>query len=225
MQDLHDLNGLDLTDFDAVTERIFEILEEEVRAPNVMALIAGAAEFAQDDTLLYMPILAASGRPETSSIGQVERCAWDEVLQKAYADWIAKPEYIRLSTDEMRDVAKEMGWDIKDRATTGFTFQGMWIHNPMISECGRFEDDEEMPAYYGFDKVNTGGGCMAWMRTCENGDCLLITSKSGENLPADWTDAIIGRYDADGNVLVDAHALSFQPPEDGAGVEPSCSGG
>jgi len=224
MEDLRDLNGLDLTDFNAVTERVIDLIEEESSAPNVMALIAGAAEFAQDGTLLYMPILAASGRPETSTIGQVERCAWDEVLQKAYADWLAKPEYIRLSTLEMSDVAKNMGWVVENRMTTGFTFKGMWIHNPMTSECGRFEDDPEMPKQYGFEVIDTGGGCLAWQRVCENGDYLLITDEMGVGLPKDWTDAIIGRYDADGNVLIDAHALSFEP-EDGAGITPSGLGG
>lgn len=88
--------------------------------------------------------------------------------------------------------------------TTVFEHNGMAIHNPMLSCCGRFEVS---PETYGFKVVETGGGCKAWRLDLEHGDYILLTDEDGISLPESWTTAIIGRYDVDGNVLVDAHKL------------------
>ena len=42
-----------------------------------------------------------------------------------------------------------------------FEHNGMCIHNPLVSECYRFD---VTPAEYGFTVENTGGGCTAWRR-------------------------------------------------------------
>jgi hypothetical protein len=95
------------------------------------------------------------------------------------------------------------------KKNTQFIFDGMCIHNPMISECGRFEVS---PETYGFDAVNTSGGCMAWRRSLEDGGYLLLTDNDGIHPPEHWTEAIIGRYDAEGNTVVEPHPLTFEAP-------------
>ena len=71
--------------------------------------------------------------------------------------------------------------------SVGFEFNGNWITNPYLSECGRFAVD---PSYYGFYIQHTGGGCMALQKDLppvgegpENERLILITEDDGSSIP------------------------------------------
>ncbi len=87
-------------------------------------------------------------------------------------------------------------------AILSFVFDDCEIRNPFLSECGRFSVD---PAkHYGFEAVMTGGGCEALVVNLENGDCLMLTDDGGTGLPDndDYEDAMIGRYNQEGEMIV-----------------------
>lgn len=56
---------------------------------------------------------------------------------------------------------------------------------------------------YGFELVNTGGGCMAWQYTLTDGSYLLLTDSEGCDVPApnDTESPMLGRYSAEGDPI------------------------
>lgn len=67
--------------------------------------------------------------------------------------------------------------DIHDRAElVYFEHNGHAIHNPTMSECGRFAVS---PEYYGFALYHTGGSNTAWEKTLTDGRYLLLTDSEG----------------------------------------------
>lgn len=101
-----------------------------------------------------------------------------------------------------------------DPKVLGFTSDGQEIFNPMLSPCERFPAD---PKSYGFIEVQTGGGCVAYDKIFDDGSYLRLTDDSGTGLPdpADWADAILGRYDAQGETVATA-TLRHLPPGPGS---------
>lgn len=75
-----------------------------------------------------------------------------------------------------------------------FRQDGQLIRNPFFSACGRLPVDPV--ECYGFERVNTGGGCVALHRDLGNGTYLVLTDSSGSYEPdlADWRDALVGLY-------------------------------
>lgn len=202
----------DLSEFHEAMERVIAVIKEKALAPNRAADFGGASHLVHDGVVMYMPTLA-NGRPEVASVSQVDRSAWDDDFKSIVAEWLNDPKFVDLSPQEMGKYAELMGIVPEHRNTTGFEFNGMWIHNPMISECGRFENDPEQPARYGFEVIETGGGCKGWMRVCENGDYLLLTDDAGVGLPSTWNEALLYRYTPDGD-QIGGGALSFEAPDD-----------
>ena len=67
--------------------------------------------------------------------------------------------------------------DIHDRAElVYFEHNGHAIHNPTMSECGRFAVS---PEYYGLALYHTGGSNTAWEKTLTDGRYLLLTDSEG----------------------------------------------
>jgi len=67
--------------------------------------------------------------------------------------------------------------DIHDRTELVFFEHGGYaIHNPTMSECGRFAVS---PEYYGFALYHTGGSNTAWEKTLTDGRYLLLTDSEG----------------------------------------------
>lgn len=62
----------------------------------------------------------------------------------------------------------------------GFAYEGMHITNPFADETGREQVD---PSYYGFFVIDTGGGCRAWCKDLDGGQCVWLTDISGLELP------------------------------------------
>lgn len=83
-----------------------------------------------------------------------------------------------------------------DPTVLAFVHEDMEIRNPMLSECGRFDVD---PKYYGFEEYETGGHCLALIKTLENGDYLLLTDEDGGGIPETGDlNALLGRYTNEG---------------------------
>lgn len=67
--------------------------------------------------------------------------------------------------------------DMHDRTEiVFFEHNGHAIHNPTMSECGRFAVS---PEYYGFALYHTGGSNTAWEKTLADGRYLLLTDSEG----------------------------------------------
>jgi hypothetical protein len=67
--------------------------------------------------------------------------------------------------------------DIHDRTElVFFEHNGHAIHNPTMSECGRFEVS---PTFYGFELWHTGGSNTAWRKELSDGRYLLLTDSEG----------------------------------------------
>lgn len=67
--------------------------------------------------------------------------------------------------------------DLHDRAElVFFEDKGCAIHNPTMSECGRFE---VCPSYYGFTLYHTGGSNTAWHKVLSDGRYMLLTDSEG----------------------------------------------
>jgi hypothetical protein len=62
-----------------------------------------------------------------------------------------------------------------------FSENGMEIRHPYMSECGRFDADPV--ADYGFEEVQTGGGCTALVKKTADGRELMLTDTSGCSTP------------------------------------------
>jgi hypothetical protein len=61
-----------------------------------------------------------------------------------------------------------------------FVHEGDECRHPYVSECGRFSAD---PKSYGFEEIETGGGCRALYKMTDDGRELWITDPSGCYLP------------------------------------------
>ncbi len=84
-----------------------------------------------------------------------------------------------------------------DPSVLAFVHKDMEIRNPYISDCGRFDLDPVKD--YGFEAVDTGGGCKALTKVvADDGSYLCITDSSGIAIPESADGAVIGRFDADG---------------------------
>lgn len=101
-----------------------------------------------------------------------------------------------------------------DPKVLGFTCEGKDIFNPMLSPCEQSAAD---PKDYGFIEVETGGGCVALDKIFDDGSYLRLTDDSGTGLPdpADWADALLGRYDSQGETVATI-SLRHLPPAPGA---------
>jgi len=67
--------------------------------------------------------------------------------------------------------------DMLDRTeSVFFEHGGHAIHNPTMSECGRFA---VTPDYYGFTLYHTGGSNTAWMKPHADGRYFLLTDSEG----------------------------------------------
>lgn len=79
-------------------------------------------------------------------------------------------------------------------------FEGGAVFNPL-----RTLDNSAFctPERYGFEVVNTGGGCMGWRLDLPDGGYLLITDEGGSGLPEEDDDGspLIGRYTVEGDCL------------------------
>lgn len=85
-----------------------------------------------------------------------------------------------------------------DPALMSFIRDGMAIRNPFRSPCGRFPVDPVVA--YGFEVVDTGGGCQALQLNLPDGGWFWLTDDCA--VPdASTEDADIGRYDAEGELL------------------------
>lgn len=60
----------------------------------------------------------------------------------------------------------------------GFTFDGMLIENPTLSDCGRLIVS---PEQYGFKIHETGGGCTAWVKPLE-GDAFIVLTAGADGV-------------------------------------------
>ena len=89
-----------------------------------------------------------------------------------------------------------------------FEHEGVAIHNPFMSPCGRFIADPCED--YGFQEWGMGGGCQALVKEFYVGDdkrFLIVTDLSGINLPgpdAAPYDILVGVQDFDGEELATA---------------------
>jgi hypothetical protein len=89
-----------------------------------------------------------------------------------------------------------------DSSLLAFVFEGCMIRNPYLSKCGRFQ--VEPIEAYGFQPHHTGGGCMALIKTLDDGRQIWITDDGGSAIPeADEIDeAVLG-------VFVDGEQLAY----------------
>ena len=78
-----------------------------------------------------------------------------------------------------------------------FEHNGYEIHNPTMSECGRFSVS---PEYYGFEVYHTGGGCTAWRRELPDGRYMLLTDVEAglTHVFSDGEAILLGPYDEEG---------------------------
>lgn len=100
--------------------------------------------------------------------------------------------------------------------TMSFAFEGQTIFNPL-----RTPDDSAdcSPEFYGFTLWPTGGGCEAHGLKLPSGHYLLLTDADGYPVdlesPEDRKNAVLGRYDAEGNEM--AMVMHFsQLPRNGS---------
>lgn len=100
--------------------------------------------------------------------------------------------------------------DETEHGTYTFEHGGVAIHDPMSSECGRFRyavnQDESIPRGYGFDIIETGGGCTAWARDFTlygRAVQMLVTDTGGLNHAIEvGEDSLIGVYAQDSENFV-----------------------
>jgi hypothetical protein len=78
-----------------------------------------------------------------------------------------------------------------------FEHDGHAVHNPTMSECGRFSVS---PEYYGFAVYHTGGGCTAWRRELPDGRYMLLTDVEDglTHVFSDGEAILLGLYDEEG---------------------------
>lgn len=78
-----------------------------------------------------------------------------------------------------------------------FKHAGQVIRNPFFSACGQHQVNPVEA--YGFESVETGGGCAAWRLDLADGHHLLLTDSSGCYEPdlADWPHALVGLVNTD----------------------------
>ena len=83
-----------------------------------------------------------------------------------------------------------------------FEHRGHAIHNPTMSECGRFAVS---PKEYGFSIYHTGGGCTAWRLDLPDRRYLLLTDSEGgagsTHLFKDGDPIMLGLYEDDGEPI------------------------
>lgn len=82
-----------------------------------------------------------------------------------------------------------------------FQYEGVEIRNPFIAPDGQSVVDPM--AAYGFEKVQTGGGCLALHLPLPDGGCIVLTDSDGCRVPTgdEMCSALIAREDAEGNEL------------------------
>lgn len=68
-----------------------------------------------------------------------------------------------------------------DANLMAFVHEECEIRNPFISECGRFAVDPAVA--YGFYPHHTGGGCMALVKSLEDGRQIWLTDEGGSEIP------------------------------------------
>ena len=94
----------------------------------------------------------------------------------------------------------EASKDMHDRTEiVFFEHNGHAIHNPTMSECGRFEVS---PTYYGFELFHTGGGNTAWRLELTDTRYLLLTDSDGSTHIFEAGEPILlGLYEGDGEPI------------------------
>jgi len=80
-------------------------------------------------------------------------------------------------------------------SAVGFMHAGQWVTNPtQHPDTG----DGVSPAFYGFEIIDTGGGCTAWHKDLGDGHCALLTSFDGGSHHFERGESLIfGLYDTD----------------------------
>jgi hypothetical protein len=82
-----------------------------------------------------------------------------------------------------------------------FGYNGVEIRNPFLAPDGQSVVDPV--ATYGFEEVQTGGGCAALHLHLPDGGCIVLTDSDGCGVPSglEMCTALIGRQDVEGNEL------------------------
>jgi hypothetical protein len=84
-----------------------------------------------------------------------------------------------------------------------FEHNGMEIYNPYADDSGHMSPVD--PAqFYGFETIDTGGGCVALYKRLPNGNHILITDSGGGDVPSpneNPNDILIGLYSNDGETI------------------------
>lgn len=87
---------------------------------------------------------------------------------------IRRPTYGRMT---LLDQAEDVPYS---PYLLAFVHEGDECRHPYISECGRFN---ATPQDYGFEEIETGGGCKALYKQTDDGRELWITDPSGAYVP------------------------------------------
>lgn len=76
-----------------------------------------------------------------------------------------------------------------------FIHAGQVIRNPFFSPCGRHQVNPVVA--YGFESVETGGGCAALRLDLSDHHFMLLTDESGSYEPDldDWENALVGKLE------------------------------
>jgi hypothetical protein len=157
-----------------------------------------------DRVIVTRDIRAAGGRllVEEGAAGQIVS------RDRGYVGVLFDPDsaYVELTAcgQRLQLVPFVYTWPEEAAATTlstvAFVHDGDWIENPFLSPDGKTIAD---PAEYGFQIVETGGGCCALDLALPDGGFIRLTDEDGSHLPdlADWQSALVGRYDCAGDEL------------------------
>jgi len=120
----------------------------------------------------------------------------DKVFFDVLTDWLTlNSEYV---TPYFANTKSSELYELTDK---GFSFNGIEISNPTLSECGRFA--VEPKEAYGFYVVQTGGGCTALQLDVKDGKYIWLTDENGSHvLPASVGQPfLMGLYNKDGEEI------------------------
>ena len=129
----------------------------------------------------------------------------DTPMEAAYVDGIAKvihslsqtqDVYANLATQGLPHIGAEFNWHTVDKLSKMLDelTRIRAIASRLMPDLG--ENVDELLASLGFEKTDTGGGCMAWHLGLGGGVQVLVTGVSDAQLPQPYADAVaLGVYD------------------------------